>query len=146
MAQTRGASKQARKASPGFSKEERAATKERARELKSRSRAGKADGGAEVLAKIAAMHGSDRVMATRLHALIRATAPSLTPRTWYGMPAYANPAGQVVCFFRDAAKFQTRYAMLGFSDEAKLDDGRMWPTDVALTELTPAEERGWPSS
>jgi len=94
----------------------------------------------EVLEKIAAMDPSDRRMAERVHAILRAEAPELTPRTWYGMPAYANADGDVVCFFRDARKFKTRYATLGFSDAAKLDDGSMWATDFALREITPAEE------
>ena len=117
--------------------------KERARELKAGarrgSRAGKADGESEVLAKIAEMPEPDRAMAERLHALIKASAPALAPRTWYGMPAYAKD-GNVVCFFQSAQKFKTRYATLGFSDKANLDDGAMWPTAFALTELTAAEE------
>jgi uncharacterized protein YdhG (YjbR/CyaY superfamily) len=123
--------------SKGFTDEERAAMKERARELKAeaRPRAGKADGESDVLTKIAEMQGPDRAMAKRLHAIIKASAPGLSPRTWYGMPAYAK-AGNVVCFFRSAQKFKTRYATLGFSDKANLDDGAMWPTDFALKELT----------
>ncbi len=120
----------------GFTKEERAAMKERAREAK----AGKADGEGDVLAKIAEMPDSDRVMAERLHALVRSTAPALAPRTWYGMPAYAKD-GKVVCFFQSAAKFKSRYATVGFSDKANLDKGAMWPTSYALKELTPAEEK-----
>ena len=117
----------------GFTAEERDAMKERVRELKS-------DGGeSDVLAKIAEMPEPDRGMATRLHALIKASAPGLTPKTWYGMPAYARD-GQVVCFFQAAAKFKARYATLGFSDKAKLDEGAMWPVAFALKELTPAEE------
>jgi uncharacterized protein YdhG (YjbR/CyaY superfamily) len=131
------------KASEGFSDEERAAMKERAQELKAASRrgsrAGKADGEADVLAKIAEMPEPDRVMAERLHAIVKASAPSLSPRTWYGMPAYAVD-GKVVCFFQSAQKFKSRYATLGFSDTANLDDGAMWPTSFALKELTPAEE------
>ena len=123
--------------SKGFTKEERAAMRERARELKAAS--GKADGEAAVLAKIAEMPRADRFIAERLHALIKATAPHLSPRTWYGMPAYAKD-GNVVCFFKSADKFKSRYATLGFSDKANLDDGRMWPTDFALRELTTAEE------
>jgi hypothetical protein len=119
----------------GFTAEERAAMKERAQELK----ADKADGDAAVLAKIAEMHGPDRTMAQRLHALIRASAPVLSPRTWYGMPAYAKD-GKVVCFFQSAAKFKARYATVGFSDEAHLDEGLMWPTSFALKELTAADE------
>lgn len=118
-----------------FTEDERAAMKERARELK----AGKEDGERSVLAKIATMKEPDRGMARRLHELIRATAPELEPRTWYGMPAYAKD-GKVVCFFQDALKFKARYATLGFSDVAKLDDGAMWPTSFALTRLTAAEE------
>jgi uncharacterized protein YdhG (YjbR/CyaY superfamily) len=119
----------------GFTDEERAAMKERAQELKS----GTADGESAVLAKIAEMPEPDRSLGERLHAIIKASAPGLVPRLWYGMPAYARD-GKVVCFFQGAAKFKTRYAALGFSDEAKLDDGAMWPTAFALTELTTAEE------
>ena len=126
-----------------FTAEERAAMKERAKELKATGgrgpRAGKADGESDVLAKIAEMAEPDRVMAERLHAIIKATAPDLSPRTWYGMPAYAKD-GNVVCFFQDAAKFKARYATLGFSDKANLDEGAMWPTAFALTELTAADE------
>jgi uncharacterized protein YdhG (YjbR/CyaY superfamily) len=131
------------KASQGFSAEERAAMKERAQELKAAagrgSRAGKADGEHDVLAKIAEMPEPDRAMAERLHAIIKASAPALSPRTWYGMPAYAKD-GKVVCFFQSAQKFKTRYATLGFSDRANLDEGHMWPTAFALEELTAAEE------
>ena len=119
----------------GFTAEERAAMRDRAQEL----RAAKADGESAVLAKIAEMHGSDRTMAERLHALIKATAPALSPRTWYGMPAYARD-GKVVCFFQSAQKFKARYATFGFSDEARLDDGLVWPTSFALKDLTAAEE------
>jgi uncharacterized protein YdhG (YjbR/CyaY superfamily) len=123
----------------GFSDEERAAMKDRAQELKAPprrgTRAGKTDGEADVLAKIAEMPAPDRVMAERLHALVRAAAPALSPRTWYGMPAYAKD-GNVVCFFQSARKFKTRYATLGFSDKANLDEGGMWPTYFALKELT----------
>jgi uncharacterized protein YdhG (YjbR/CyaY superfamily) len=126
-----------------FSDEERAAMKERAREQKTEARRGskaaKADGESDVLAKIAEMPPSDRAMAERLHAIIRATAPDLAPRLWYGMPAYARD-GKVVCFFQAAQKFKTRYATLGFSDDAHLDEGSMWPTAFALTELTAADE------
>ena len=125
------------RASSGFTAEERAAMKERARELK--AAAGKADGESDVLAKIAEMPEPDRVMAERLHAIVKATAPALSPRTWYGMPAYAKD-DKVVCFFRSAQKFKTRYATLGFSDKANLDDGAMWATDFALKMLTAAEE------
>jgi hypothetical protein len=129
------------KASEGFTDEERAAMKERAQELKARRgpRAGKADGESEVLAKIAEMPEPDRGMAERLHALIKASAPTLSPRTWYGMPAYAMD-GKVVCFFQSAQKFKTRYATFGFSETANLDDGAMWPTAFALRKLTAAEE------
>ncbi|MCI4323652.1 MAG: DUF1801 domain-containing protein [Thermoplasmata archaeon] len=121
----------------GFTAEERAAMRERARELK--SQATKEEGERQVLSKIAEMQPSDRVMAARIHAIIKAHAPTLSPKTWYGMPAYAKD-DQVVCFFRCAQKFGTRYATLGFSDEAHLDDGQMWPTDFALTKLTAADE------
>src|SRR5919198_3568638 len=131
------------KASTGFTDEERAAMRERAQEQKAAARVGprpgKADGEGEVLAKIAEMPEADRALAERLHALITASAPALAPRTWYGMPAYAKD-GQVVCFFQSAHKFKTRYATLGFSDKANLDDGAMWPTSFALKELTAAEE------
>jgi uncharacterized protein YdhG (YjbR/CyaY superfamily) len=122
---------------PAFTPEERAAMRERAREAK--TVADRAEGERAVLAKIAEMEGSDRIMAERIHAIVKATAPGLSPRTWYGMPAYAKD-DQVVCFFRCASKFKTRYATLGFSDEANLDSGRMWATDFALTGLTAAEE------
>ena len=124
-----------RKKSKGFTDEERAAMKERAQELK----ASKADGESDVLAKIAEMPKSDRAMAKRLHSIIKESAPSLSPRTWYGMPAYAQD-GKVVCFFQSAAKFKARYATFGFSDRANLDKGAMWPTSFALKELTAAEE------
>ena len=129
------------KTSKGFTDEERAAMKERAQELKAEARAreDKADGESDVLAKIAEMPEPDRAMAERLHAIIKASAPALSPRTWYGMPAYAKD-GKVVCFFQSAQKFKTRYATLGFSDEANLDEGAMWPTAFALKELTAAEE------
>jgi uncharacterized protein YdhG (YjbR/CyaY superfamily) len=123
--------------SKGFTDEERAAMKERARELK--AEAAKADGESAVLAKIAEMRGRDRAMAKRLHAIVKASAPDLSPKTWYGMPAYARD-GKVVCFFQSAEKFKARYATLGFSDEANLDKGAMWPTSFALKELTAAEE------
>jgi uncharacterized protein YdhG (YjbR/CyaY superfamily) len=129
--------------SEGFTDEERAAMKERAQELKAASRrgtrAGKADGERDVLAKIAEMQGTDRAMAERLHAIVKESAPTLSPKTWYGMPAYAKD-GKVVCFFQGAQKFNSRYATFGFSDEANLDEGAMWPTSFALTELTPAAE------
>jgi uncharacterized protein YdhG (YjbR/CyaY superfamily) len=127
--------KRAKKSSNGFTDDERAAMRERAQELKR----GAADGESDVLAKIAEMPEPDRTMAERIHALVKTAAPNLTARTWYGMPAYAKD-GQVVCFFQSAQKFKARYATLGFSDKANLDDGRMWPTAFALKELTPAEE------
>jgi uncharacterized protein YdhG (YjbR/CyaY superfamily) len=131
------------KKSPGFTAEERAAMREPSDELKAEKRqgrgAGNADGEGAVLAKIAEMHGPDRAMAERLHALIKANAPALSPKTWYGMPAYAKD-GKVVCFFQSAEKFKSRYATLGFNDAANLDDGAMWPTAYALTELTATEE------
>ena len=113
--------------------------RERARELKAGARAGKADGESDLLAKIAEMPDADRAMAERLHAIVKASAPALVPRTWYGMPAYAKD-GKVVCFFQSAQKFKSRYATLGFADKAKLDDGAMWPTAFALKELTGVEE------
>ena len=125
------------KKSKGFTDEERAAMKERAQELK--AEAAKADGESAVLAKIAEMRGPDRAMAKRLHAIVKASAPDLSPKTWYGMPAYAKD-GKVVCFFQSAEKFKARYATLGFSDQANLDKGAMWPTSFALKELTAAEE------
>jgi len=124
--------------SAGFTDDERAAMKERARELK--AEAEKADGESALLAKVAAMPEPDRGLATRIHAIVKAAAPGLKPKTWYGMPAYANDDGKVVCFFQSAQKFKSRYATLGFSDEANLDDGAMWPTSFALKELTTAEE------
>jgi uncharacterized protein YdhG (YjbR/CyaY superfamily) len=126
------------KASNGFTAEERAAMKERARELKAEGQ--KADGERDVLAKIAEMPKPDRAMAERIHAIVRASAPDLTPRTWYGMPAYAKD-GKVVCYFTPASKFKSRYATLGFNDAANLDDGAMWPTSFALKELSTAEEK-----
>jgi len=126
----------------GFTEEERAAMKERARELKAEARANKdkAQGESDLLAKIAEMPEPERAMAQRLHAIIKASAPALSPKTWYGMPAYANKDGKVVCFFQSAQKFSSRYATLGFSDLANLDEGAMWPTSFALIELTAAEE------
>jgi uncharacterized protein YdhG (YjbR/CyaY superfamily) len=127
--------------SSGFTAEERAAMKERARELKAEVRgAKKADRERDVLAKIAEMPEPDRRMAERLHALIKEAAPALSPKTWYGMPAYANKDGKVVCFFQSAQKFKTRYSTFGFQDAANLDEGNMWPTAFALKELTRAEE------
>src|SRR5437764_651636 len=131
--------------SSGFTDEERAAMKDRVQERKAdarrgpRAKTGKADGEGDVLAKIAAMREPDREMAKRLHEIVKASAPDLSPRTWYGMPAYAKD-GKVVCFFQSAQKFKTRYATLGFSDQARLDEGAMWPTAYALKDLTPAEE------
>ncbi len=129
------------KASRGFTDEERAAMKERAQELRAEARASKnkADGERDVLAKIAEMPEPDRGMAERLHAIVKSSAPALSPKTWYGMPAYARD-GKVICFFQSAAKFKSRYATFGFSDEASLDEGAMWPTSFALTELTAADE------
>jgi uncharacterized protein YdhG (YjbR/CyaY superfamily) len=147
MAQKKPAKKGAQKSarttrsakSPGaFSDDERAAMRERARELKA-ARTGKGDGESAVLEKIAEMPVPDRIMAERLHAIIKASAPALSPKTWYGMPAYAVN-GNVVCFFQSAQKFKTRYSTLGFSDKAMLDEGNMWPTGFALKELTDAEE------
>ncbi len=127
----------------GFTAEERGAMKERAQELKASarrgSRADEADGESAVLAKIAEMTDADRIMAERLHAIIKASVPALAPRTWYGMPAYAKD-GKVLCFFQTAQKFKTRYATLGFSDAANLDEGALWPVAFALKELTAAEE------
>ena len=126
------------KKSKGFTAEEKAAMKERAKELK--AEAEKADGESALLAKIAEMPEPDRVMAERLHAIIKANAPSLSPKTWYGMPAYARD-GKVVCFFQAADKFKARYATFGFNDDANLDEGSMWPTSWALTKLTAADEK-----
>jgi uncharacterized protein YdhG (YjbR/CyaY superfamily) len=125
------------KTTKGFTDEERAAMKERAQELKAEGR--KADGESAVRAAIASMSPQDRAIAERLHELIKATAPDLSPKTWYGMPAYAKD-GKVVCFFRNAGKFKERYAMFGFNDSAKLDEGSMWPVAFALKELTAADE------
>jgi uncharacterized protein YdhG (YjbR/CyaY superfamily) len=131
------------KAPKGFTDEERAAMKERARELKGAarrgSRSGKADGESSVLAKIAAMSEPERAMAERVHAIVKASAPALLPTTWYGMPAYAKD-GKVVCFFQSAQKFKTRYATLGFSDKANIDEGAIWPVAFALKQLTAAGE------
>jgi uncharacterized protein YdhG (YjbR/CyaY superfamily) len=135
----KSAKRTARKKAQGFTAEERAAMKERARELK--AEASKADGESAVLAKIAEMPGPDRAMAKRIHAIVKASAPDLSPRTWYGMPAYANADGKVVCFFTPAAKFKERYATFGFNPDANLDQGNMWPTSFAVTKLTPAEEK-----
>ena len=126
------------KNSKGFTAEEQAAMKQRAKELKAEQE--KANGESVVLAKLAEMTESDRAVGERLHALIKASAPALAPKLWYGMPAYANTDGKLVCFFQCAQKFNTRYAELGFSDEAKLDEGGLWPVAYALTELTATEE------
>ena len=130
------------KKSKGFTDEERAAMKERAKELKAEARANKnkAEGESDVLAKIAEMPEPERAMAKRLHAIIKASAPALSPKTWYGMPAYAKD-GKVVCFFQSAQKFNARYATFGFNDVANLDEGAMWPTSFALKELTAADEK-----
>ena len=131
------------KTSKGFTDDERLAMKERLQELKAEGRGGpranKADGESAVLAQIAAMPGPDRALGERLHAIIKANAPALSPRLWYGMPAYAKD-GKVVCFFQSAAKFKTRYATFGFQHDANLDEGAMWPVAFALTELTVADE------
>jgi len=144
MATTKKSAKSTAKAEQkyeGFTEDERAAMKERAQELKTAARRGKdADAEGDVLAKIAEMPEPDRVIAERLHALIKANAPVLVPRLWYGMPAYAKD-GKVLCFFQSAAKFKSRYATLGFSDEANLDEGTMWPTYFALKKLTAADEK-----
>jgi uncharacterized protein YdhG (YjbR/CyaY superfamily) len=133
MAGTKSAKKET------FTAEERAAMKERARELKAAK--GKAEAESDLLAKIAEMPKADRVMAERLHALVTLSAPELAPKTWYGMPAYANKDGKIVCFFRNASKFKDRYATFGFNDAANLDEGSMWPTSYALTHLTAADEK-----
>ena len=136
MAERKTAKKGAKKA--GFTADERAAMRERAQELK--AEANKADGESALLAKVAEMKGSDRTMAKRLHEIVTASAPDLLPKTWYGMPAYANADGKVVCFFKSAEKFKDRYATFGFNDAAHLDVGTMWPTSFALTALTAADE------
>ncbi len=138
MARTNAATRKTKKpakSTAGLSAEERAAMKERVKELKS------AGGESDLLAKIAEMPPTDRAIAERLHALIKETAPALSPRTWYGMPAYANKEGKVICFFRNAAKFKERYAMFGFNDSANLDEGSMWPVAYALKKLTGADEK-----
>ncbi len=134
--------KQTTRKSEGFSAEERAAMKERARELKAEAHRGKqrADGERDVLEKIEEMPKADRTMAERIHEIVKKSAPELSPKTWYGMPAYAKD-GKVVCYFTPAAKFNSRYATLGFNDDANLDDGSMWPTSFALTKLTAADEK-----
>ena len=130
------------KKSKGFTDEEKAAMRERAKELRAEERAkkDKATGESDVLTKIAEMQEPDRTMAKRLHDIVKSSAPALSPKTWYGMPAYANDDGNVVCFFQASQKFKTRYATLGFSDEAKLDEGAMWPIAFALKKLTATEE------
>ena len=134
--------KSTKKSGAGFTAEEKAAMKERAKELKAEERANRsrAEGESELLAKIAEMPEPDRSMASRLHEIVKASAPGLSPKTWYGMPAYANQDGKIVCFFQSAHKFNARYATFGFNDTANLDDGAMWPTSFALKELTPAAE------
>ena len=129
--------------SQGFTAEEQAAMKERAKELKAEARAkqDRAAGESDLLAKIAEMEGLDRTMAERIHEIITASAPDLSPKTWYGMPAYANKDGKVVCFFQPAQKFKARYAQFGFNDVANLDEGAMWPVAFALKELTAADEK-----
>jgi uncharacterized protein YdhG (YjbR/CyaY superfamily) len=129
---------QSTKKEKGFTAEERAAMKERAKELKAEARANKnrAEGESDLLAKIAEMPEPDRAMAERIHEIVKANAPALMPKTWYGMPAYANKDGKIVCFFQSAAKFDARYATFGFNDTANLDEGAMWPTSFALTGLT----------
>ena len=140
MAETKPAKKtKERTASSGLTADERAAMKERLRELKAEK--SKADGESDLLAKIAEMPKGDRVMAERLHAIVTASAPDLAPKTWYGMPAYATGDGKVVCFFKAASKFKERYATFGFNEAANLDDGAMWATSFALTELTAADEK-----
>ena len=141
MKDTQKSTKNAAAKNATFTDEERAAMKERAQELKAEARADKdkADGESALLAKIAEMPEPDRAMATRLHAIVKASTPALAPKTWYGMPAYARD-GKVVCFFQSAQKFNSRYATFGFSDQANLDEGAMWPTSFALTELTAADE------
>ena len=136
------ATKQHAKANTGFTDEEKAAMRNRAQELKAEARANqnKAEGESAALAAIAALSAPDRALAERLHALITANAPALAPKTWYGMPAYANQDGQIVCHFQSAEKFKTRYATLGFSDKAHLDDGAMWPVAFALSAWTEAVE------
>ncbi len=131
-----------KKKATGWTDEEKAAMKERAKELKAEARANmdRAEGEKAILASIAAMPEPDRAMATRLHAIIKASAPTLSPKTWYGMPAYANKDGKVVCFFQSADKFKARYATFGFNDVARLDEGDMWSTSFALKKLTAAEE------
>jgi len=137
MAEKKSATKKTKGST--FAAEERAAMKERARELKAQK--SRAAGESDLLEKIAEMPQSDRTMAERIHAIVSATAPDLAPKTWYGMPAYANEDGKVVCFFKSADKFKERYATFGFNESATIDDGSMWATSFALTKLTPADEK-----
>jgi uncharacterized protein YdhG (YjbR/CyaY superfamily) len=139
MAERKHGMKDAPRSGSVFTEEERAAMKEAARERRPRARVGKADGESEVLEKIRAMQPTDRVLAERLHAIVKANAPALSARTWYGMPAYAKD-DEVLCFFQPAGKFKARYSTLGFSDAAALDEGHMWPTSFAITELTAVDE------
>lgn len=142
MSDGKNTTKKAGQKSAGFTAEEKAVMKERAKELKAEARAKKnrAAGESAVLAAIAEMEEPERAMATRLHALVTASAPDLMPKTWYGMPAYANQDGKVICFYQSAQKFKTRYATFGFQHDANLDEGDFWPTSYALQELTPAVE------
>jgi uncharacterized protein YdhG (YjbR/CyaY superfamily) len=142
MKQDKSTTKAGTQKSKGFTDEEKAAMKERAKELKAEARANKnkAEGESDVLAKIAELKGTDRSMAKRIHEIVKASAPSLSPKTWYGMPAYANKDGKIICFFTAASKFNARYATLGFNDDANLDEGAMWPTSFALKELNASEE------
>ncbi len=141
MSHTKTSAKRNAPDSKGFTADEKAAMRERARELKaeSKSRDARVEGERDLLAKIAEMPSADRSMAERIHALVTASAPDLAPKTWYGMPAYARN-GKIVCFFKAASKFESRYATFGFEEEAQLDDGAMWETSFALTELTAADE------
>jgi len=139
MAEKKAAKKSTKTKAATFSAEERAAMRERAAELKAEAR--KADGEKILLAKVKEMPEADRVMAERIHEIVKANAPELSPKTWYGMPAYANKDGKVVIYFQDAAKFDSRYATFGFNDTANLDDGEMWPTSFALRKLTAADEK-----
>ena len=139
MAQRNAAKKKTKKSSSVFSAEERAAMKELVKERK--AGAARADGEKALLDAVAAMKGLDRTLGQRIHEIVKAAAPDLSPKTWYGMPAYANQDGKVVCFFKPGLKFKSRYATLGFEDAADLDEGAMWPTSYALTRLTPADEK-----
>ncbi len=142
MKQAKSTIKAGTQKSKGFTDEEKAAMKERAKELKAEARANKskAEGETDVLAKIAELQGTDRSIARRIHEIIKDSAPTLSPKTWYGMPAYANKDGKIICFFTPASKFNSRYATLGFNDDAHLDEGEMWPTSFALKKLTATEE------